>query len=410
MDHIIIIGAGQAAAQAIVSLRQGGCEAPITLVGDEPVLPYQRPPLSKKYLSGEMEAERLFFRGREYYDGENVTLRLGCRATSISPDNKTVTLEDGSELAFSKLVLCTGSRPRKLPLPGAELSNVFDVRTIADIDAMKPVFTAGKKLVIIGGGYIGLETAAVACKMGLETTVVEAADRVLARVTDPVMSEFYQRIHAEEGVSILTGTGVAGLEGNAEGAVSGVALSDGRILEAGCVVVGIGIVPNTELAEAAGLEVDDGIVVDDAARASHPDVYAAGDCTQHPNDLLGRRLRLESVQNAIEQGKAAASGILGAPVAYNQIPWFWSDQYDVKLQIAGVSGGHDRVVTRGDMNSRSFAVFYFRGEQLIAVDAVNRPGEFMAAKKLVHRAAKGEVFDAEKLADENLSAKDLMAL
>ncbi|MEC8029231.1 MAG: FAD-dependent oxidoreductase, partial [Pseudomonadota bacterium] len=330
MNHIVIIGAGQAAAQAIVSLRQGGYEEAITLVGDEQELPYQRPPLSKKYLSGEMEAERLFFRGQEYYDNENVTLKLGCRAMAISTDKKTVTLDDQSDLAFSKLIICTGSRPRQLPLPGAELKNIFDVRTIADIDAMKPAFTPGKKLIIIGGGYIGLETAAVVCKMGLETTVIEAADRVLARVTDPVMSAFYQRVHAEEGVTILTGTGVAGLHGT-EGTVSGVELSDGRILEADCVVVGIGIVPNTELAEAAGLDVDNGIVVNDVARTSHPDIYAAGDCTQHPNDLLGRRLRLESVQNAIEQGKAAASDILGTPVAYHQIPWFWSDQYDVKL-------------------------------------------------------------------------------
>lgn len=223
------------------------------------------------------------------------------------------------------------------------------------------------------------------------------------------MSAFYQRVHAEEGVTILTGTGVAGLHGT-EGTVSGVELSDGRILEADCVVVGIGIVPNTELAEAAGLDVDNGIVVNDVARTSHPDIYAAGDCTQHPNDLLGRRLRLESVQNAIEQGKAAASDILGTPVAYHQIPWFWSDQYDVKLQIVGMSGDHDKIVTRGDLNSRSFAVFYFKGDQLTAVDAVNRPGEFMVAKKLVHRAAEGDVFEPDKLADESLSAKDLMAL
>ncbi|MEC8518161.1 MAG: FAD-dependent oxidoreductase [Pseudomonadota bacterium] len=409
MNHIVIIGAGQAAAQAIVSLRQGGYEEAITLVGDEQELPYQRPPLSKKYLSGEMEAERLFFRGQEYYDNENVTLKLGCRATAVSANKKTVTLDDQSDLAFSKLIICTGSRPRQLPLPGAELKNIFDVRTIADIDAMKPAFTPGKKLIIIGGGYIGLETAAVACKMGLETTVIEAADRVLARVTDPVMSAFYQRVHAEEGVTILTGTGVAGLHGT-EGTVSGVELSDGRILEADCVVVGIGIVPNTELAEAAGLDVDNGIVVNDVARTSYPDIYAAGDCTQHPNDLLGRHLRLESVQNAIEQGKAAASDILGTPVAYHQIPWFWSDQYDVKLQIVGMSGDHDKIVTRGDLNSRSFAVFYFKGDQLTAVDAVNRPGEFMVAKKLVHRAAEGDVFEPDKLADESLSAKDLMAL
>lgn len=408
MNHVVIIGAGQAGAQTIISLRQGGYEGNISLIGDETELPYQRPPLSKKYLSGEMEAERLYFRPQEFYDKENVSLYLGRRAAEIDRKAKTVKLDDGTMLPYDALVLSTGSRPRPLPLPGADLHQVYDMRAISDIAAMQPHFTPGKKLVIIGGGYIGLETAAVARKMGLETTVVEAADRVLARVTDPQISAFYERVHAEEGVTVMTGVGVAALVG--EGAVSGVELSDGRILPADCVVVGIGILPNVELAEAAGLEVDNGIVVDENACTSDPAIYAAGDCTQHPNNLLGRRLRLESVHNAIEQGKAAAAHILGTPKPYHDIPWFWSDQYDVKLQIVGLSGEHDSTILRGDSDSRSFALFYFKGDKLIAVDAVNRPAEFMLAKKLVPQAAQGAIIDPARLADETISPKELMQI
>lgn len=408
MNHVVIIGAGQAGAQTIISLRQAGYEGNISLIGDETELPYQRPPLSKKYLSGEMEAERLYFRPQEFYDKENVSLYLGRRAAEIDRKAKTVKLDDGTLLEYDALVLSTGSRPRPLPLPGADLQQVYDMRAISDIAAMQPHFTPGKKLVIIGGGYIGLETAAVARKMGLDTTVVEAADRVLARVTDPQISAFYERVHGEEGVTILTGVGVAALQG--EGAVSGVELSDGRVLPADCVVVGIGILPNVELAEAAGLDVDNGIIVDENACTSDPAIYAAGDCTQHPNNLLGRRLRLESVHNAIEQGKAVAAHILGTPKPYHDIPWFWSDQYDVKLQIVGLSGEHDSTVLRGDSDSRSFALFYFKGEKLIAVDAVNRPAEFMLAKKLVPQAAEGALIDPTRLADETISPKELMQI
>ncbi len=407
MEKIVIIGAGQAGAQTIISLRQGGFEGAIDLVGEEKELPYQRPPLSKKFLSGEMAAERLYFRPADFYEKENVTLHLGRRAEQLNRADKTVSLDDGTILSYDKLMLSVGSRPRPLPLDGADKENVFAVRSIADIEAMKPYFTSGKKLVIIGGGYIGLETAAVAQKMGLETCVVEAMDRVLARVTDPQISSFYQDLHRAEGVDMRIGTGVEGFE--FDDLVTAVKLSDGSTIEADLVVVGIGILPNVEMAEAAGLEIDNGILVNENAQTSDPDIYAGGDCTQHPNPLLNRKLRLESVQNAIEQGKAAAAHMLGVPKPYVDIPWFWSDQYDVKLQTVGLSGTHDKTVLRGNPAERSFALFYFEGDKLIAMDAINRPAEFMVAKKLVHASfADGLKVDPAKLADEAVSAKELL--
>lgn len=416
MEHVVIIGAGQAGAQTIISLRQGGFAGKISLVGDEQELPYQRPPLSKKFLAGEMDAERLYFRAPAYYEKENIDLYLGRTAQKISRDTKTVKLDDGTHLTYTKLMLSLGSRPRPLPLDGANCPNVFAVRSIADINAMKPLFMAGKKLVIIGGGYIGLETAAVAQKMGLETTLIEAMERVLARVTDAQISDFYQRLHTAEGVNIKLNTGVEGF--NFTNKVTGVKLTDGSECAADIVVVGIGILPNVEIAEAAGLEINNGIVVNEFAQTSDPDIYAGGDCTYHPNALLKKSLRLESVQNAIEQGKAAAAHLLGAPKAYAEIPWFWSDQYDVKLQTVGLSGDHDKTVLRGDINTRSFALFYFKGEQLIAMDAINRAGEFMLAKKLVHAAAQETKQNTKidharlcaRLADDSLSVKELMPI
>ncbi|MGC6471382.1 MAG: NAD(P)/FAD-dependent oxidoreductase [Parvibaculales bacterium] len=408
MTHIIVVGAGQAGAQTIISLRQGGFDGDITLIGEEKELPYQRPPLSKKFLSGEMPAERLFFRPAEFYEKENITVKLSCRVETIDRNAKTLTLDDGGTLSYDKLMLSVGSRPRPLPLDGADRPNVFAVRSIADIEAMKPLFEAGKKLIIIGGGYIGLETAAVAQKMGLATTVVEAMDRVLARVTDPQISAFYQSLHREEGVDMRVGTGVEGFE--FDETVTGVRLSDGNVLDADLVVVGIGILPNVEMAAAAGLAVDNGIVVNENAQTSDPDIYAGGDCTQHPNALLGRNLRLESVQNAIEQGKAAAAHMLGSAKPYADIPWFWSDQYDVKLQTVGLSGSHDRTIVRGDPATRSFALFYFEGDKLIAMDAINRPAEFMVAKKLVHASfADDHKADPAALADDSIAPKALMA-
>ncbi len=408
MTHIIIVGAGQAGAQTIISLRHGGFTGGITLIGEEKELPYQRPPLSKKFLSGEMPAERLYFRPEDFYKKENVTLKLARRLETIDRKAKTISLDNGETLAYDKLMLSVGARPRPLLVEGAQKANVFSVRSIGDIEAMRPYFTKGKKLVIIGGGYIGLETAAIAQKMGLKTTVVEAMDRVLARVTDAQISEFYQNLHRAEGVDMRIGTGVEGF--TFDGVVNGVKLSDGTLIDVDLVVVGIGILPNVEVAEKAGLDIENGILVNENAQTSDLDIYAGGDCTQHPNNLLQKKLRLESVQNAIEQGKAAAAHILGTPKPYAEIPWFWSDQYDVKLQTVGLSGTHDTTILRGDSATRSFALFYLENDKLIAMDAINRPAEFMVAKKLIRASfADNYKLNPAKLADETITPKQLMA-
>jgi 3-phenylpropionate/trans-cinnamate dioxygenase ferredoxin reductase subunit len=405
---VIIIGAGQAGLQSIVSLRQSGYPKAITLIGDEAYLPYQRPPLSKAYLSGKMERERLFLKPESFFTDNDVTVKLATRVASIDAGAKSVTLESGESLAYEDLILATGSRPRRLDLAGRELANIFDLRGMADIDAMQPHFIAGKKLVVIGGGYIGLEAAAVAADMGLHVHVLEAAPRLLARVAEPEISAFYDRIHKARGVTIITQSRIEGFVGERD-CVSGIQMADGSVIDADIVITGIGIVPNIELAQAAGLTLDNGIVVNDVGQTSDAHIYAAGDCTQHPNDVLGRKLRLESVPNAIEQGKAVASAICGAPKPYHQVPWFWSDQYDVKLQIAGVPTQIDQKVLRGDDTSNSFAWFYFTGDKLTGVTAVNRPAEFMAGRMLIEKSAKGEAsIDMDALADEGVKPKSWM--
>ncbi|MDG1690661.1 MAG: FAD-dependent oxidoreductase [Alphaproteobacteria bacterium] len=405
---VIIIGAGQAGLQSIVSLRQSGYPKEITLIGDEAYLPYQRPPLSKAYLSGKMERERLFLKPESFFTDNNVTVKLATPVASIDAGAKSVTLESGESLAYEDLILATGSRPRRLDLAGRELANIFDLRGMADIDAMQPHFIAGEKIVVIGGGYIGLEAAAVAADMGLHVHVLEAAPRLLARVAEPEISAFYDRIHKARGVTIITQSRIEGFVGERD-CVSGIQMADGSVIDADIVITGIGIVPNIELAQAAGLTLDNGIVVNDVGQTSDAHIYAAGDCTQHPNDVLGRKLRLESVPNAIEQGKAVASAICGAPKPYHQVPWFWSDQYDVKLQIAGVPTQIDQKVLRGDDTSNSFAWFYFTGDKLTGVTAVNRPAEFMAGRMLIEKSAKGEAsIDMDALADEGVKPKSWM--
>ena len=374
-------------------------------MGDEPVLPYQRPPLSKAYMKGEFAEERLFFKPSAWYEDNNVELILSTRAVRIDRTAQIVELEHGATLNYDALILCTGSRPRPLPVKGADLEGVHDLRGLADVDRIQPQMVDGRRLVIVGAGYIGLEAAAVARQMGLEVTVLEMADRVLARVTSPVMSEFYEKEHRAQGVTILTGAHLDHLDGQ-DGHVRAAVLADGTSIPADMVLVGIGILPNLELAADAGLTIDNGIATDCDARTSDPRIFAAGDCTSRPLVHHGRTGRLESVHNAIEQGKLAAAAILGKPRPPEDCPWFWSDQYDLKLQIAGLNQGYDQIVVRGNPDERKFAAFYLRNGTLIAVDAVNSPPEFLASKKLIMTGTK---VAPDMLKDTSISMKDIAA-
>jgi 3-phenylpropionate/trans-cinnamate dioxygenase ferredoxin reductase component len=385
-EHLVIVGGGQAAAQAVQSLRQQGFAGPITLLGEEPYPPYQRPPLSKKYFAGELPRERLFLRPAAFYAEKNVALEQGARVEEIEPAARRVRLRDGRTLAYDRLLLATGSRVRALEVPGADLPGVHYLRTIADVDAISTSLAPGTRVLLVGAGYIGLEVAAVARQRGFEVTVLEAADRVMSRTVSVEVSAFYEACHRAAGVAIHCGAAVKELHGAAR--VTAVETADGRTFGCDIVIVGIGIVPNVELAAGAGLACSNGIVVDELARTADPHIVAAGDCTNHPLPLFERRVRLESVPNAIHQAKVAAATLLGTAAPYSEVPWFWSDQYDLKLQIAGLSTGYDEVVVRGDPAARSFAAFYLRGGRLLAVDAVNCPREFIAGKKLVANRAR----------------------
>ena len=402
----IIIGASHAAAQLAPSLRQEGWDGDIMIIGDEPHIPYHRPPLSKAFLAGEKDVDGLLIRPQAIYEKNAIEFKLGVRAEAINRGDKTVTLDTGEVLSYDKLALCMGSRVRKIPLAGSDLAGVHYLRDITDVEAIKKSITSSKHAVIVGGGYIGLETAAVLTRLGLSVTVLEMAPRILERVTAPEVSGFYHRIHTEEGVDIRTGVAVTALDG--AGQVCSVRCADGTSFKADLVVIGAGIVPNVELAEAAGLEVVNGIVVDECCRTLDADIVAAGDCTSHPNLLYQKPMRLESVPNATEQGKTAAATLCGKAKPYHALPWFWSDQYDLKLQIAGLSQGYDQVIVRGDIETgRSFAAFYLKQSKLIAADCVNRPQEFMVSKRMI---AAGGLVDSTKLADESLPPKELMAI
>ncbi len=400
MKHVVVVGAGQAGAAVVAKLRGLGFDGAITLIGEEPQPPYQRPPLSKGYLLGEMPEERLWLRSAEFYADQNITLRLGRKVTAIDPAAQTVTL--GAEvLSYSDLVLTTGSSPRTLPPAiGGDLAGVYTVRTLADVDAMRAEFVEGRRVVIVGGGYIGLEAAAVARKMGLQVTVLEMAPRILQRVAAPETSDFFRKLHSDHGVTILEETGLDRLLG--EGRVSGVRLKNGRELPADFVIAGVGIVPGTALAEAAGLDIENGIRTDAQGRTSNPHIWSAGDCASFPHK--GGRLRLESVGNAIDQAEIVAENILGAEMAYEARPWFWSDQYECKLQIAGLNTGYDNIVTRGpDGDSVSF--WYFRADQLLAVDAMNDPRGYMVGKRLIEM---GKSPSKSALTDPSTVLKDLL--
>lgn len=400
MSDIVVIGAGQAGAALAARLRALGHQGAITLIGEEPSPPYQRPPLSKAYLLGDMPAERLWLRAPSFYAEAAITLRLGAPVTAIDRATRQVSV-GGATLGYDHLVLATGSVPRRLPAGrGGALAGVYTVRTLADVDAMRPEFAAGRRLVVIGGGYVGLEAAAIASKLGLEVTVVEIAPRILQRVAAPETSDWIRALHVGHGVQILEGIGLERLEG--EGRVSAAVLTDGRVLPCDFVVAGLGILPATDLAAAAGLALDNGIAVDELGRTSDPAIWAAGDCASFP--WQGGRLRLESVQNAIDQAEAVAANILGAGQPYRPKPWFWSDQYDVKLQIAGLNTGYDRVVTRGPEGG-SVSFWYYRGATLLAVDAMNEPRAYMVGKRLIEA---GQSPAPEQVADLSVPLKALL--
>ena len=402
-DRIVIAGAGHAAGQVITTLRQLKFAGQIVLIGDEPWLPYQRPPLSKKFLAGDMPAERLFVKPPSFYDDPAIELRLSSTITAIDRKTKQLRLEDAEPVAFDKLVLALGSRAVKLPVAGADLKGVHYLRSIADVESIRADLETRRRLVVIGAGYIGLEVAAVARQRGLDVTVVEMAERVMSRVVSPEISDFYQIEHTNQGVTLRLDTEVTELHGKKR--VKGVVTSSGETLPTRFVVIGIGITPNTELAADAGLDVNDGIIVDDHGRTSDPDIFAIGDCTRHPNGIYGRSLRLESVHNALEQAKTVAHNLCGKEKTYSEVPWFWSDQYDLKLQIAGLSEGYDDVVIRGKPAEKSFACLYLKDRRLIAVDAVNAPKEFVQSKPLI---ASHAIIDTQKLADSTAELKQLV--
>ena len=401
MSGIVVIGAGQAAGQAAASLRQEGFEGEITIIGDEAQAPYQRPPLSKAYLSGEVGLDRVLVRPENFYADKGINLQTGVRVESINRAEKTIATSTGSTLSYDKLLIATGSRPRILNIEGSDLEGLHYLRTVDDVDGIRTAMEAAKNVCIVGGGYIGLEVAAVAKKAGHNVTVLEMEDRILQRVTTPEMSEFYHALHTGRGVDIRVNTMVSGFAGE-NGRVTSVLCGDESI-PADLVIVGIGIIPNVELAEAAGLTCDNGIVVNDHCQTSDPDIYAAGDCTNHPNPILDRRLRLESVPNAMEQARTACSNMLGGDKTYAAVPWFWSDQYELKLQMVGFSADGDQSVLRGDKTSNEFAVFYLKDGNVVAVDAVNSPKEFMVAKQLY-----GKAVNEADLANPAFELKELL--
>lgn len=379
----VVLGAGQAGCEIAFGLRQAKYAGTILLLGEEEVLPYRRPPLSKAYLSGELGREGLLLKPAATYERFNIDVRLGVSCVAIDRAGKTLQLSDGSTLGYGKLAIATGGQPRQLQTPGAEQAAIHYIRTITDIDRLSPELVAGRRLIVIGAGFIGLEAAAVARSKGLSVSVIEAMPRVLERVTAPEMSEFYEAYHRSRGVELHTGVGVQAFE--CEGDQVTAVLTDGSRVVGDLVIAGIGLAPSVELAREAGLEVRQGLVVDEFACTSDPDIVAAGDCAEGWNTFLGRHARVESVGNAIDQARVAVASLMGQRKSYDSVPWFWSDQYDLKLQMVGVSTGYQRVVLRGQMHANSFCLFYLKGNQVIAVDVVNRPREFAQARRLVEQ-------------------------
>jgi 3-phenylpropionate/trans-cinnamate dioxygenase ferredoxin reductase subunit len=407
-QRIAIVGAGQAAAQAVETLRKRGHTGPITLIGDEASLPYQRPPLSKKYLAGSLDRDRLLFRHAVHYAEHDVMLRLGYPVVSIDRLRRRIEIADGGAVEYDALLLATGSHPRLLPLPGAELAGVHYLRTVADVDRLRAELSPGRRAIIIGGGYIGLEVAATCREAGLDVVVLEAADRVMKRVVAPEVSRFYEAEHARHGVKIVCNARLAELvthPGASPGTerVAAVRLADGSDIPTDFVLVAIGVAPTDALAREAGLECDNGIVVNEFCRTSDASIWAAGDCASHPSIHFGMRVRLESVDHAFEQGASAALNMLGIATVHDKVPWFWSDQFDLKMVIVGLADGHDAVVLRGDPASRAFSVCYLKNGELIAVETVNHTKDQMAARKLIPVRARP---DPARIADDSIPLRD----
>ena len=403
MEKLLIIGAGQSAIQCISTLKKEGYSGSITLVGEEEHLPYQRPPLSKGFLEDSLNKERLYFKKLEFFTENKVQLYLGLSAEKLEIDNQKVYLSDNSELEFDKLVFATGSRVRYLDFPGSELKSIFYLRDLDDAEAIKKDLETSENLVIIGAGYIGLEAAAIAAKKNKKVTIIEMADRVMNRTVDPQISEYYLNLHESYGVKFHFNTSLETI--NEVSNSLEVVCSDGTEVKADSVLIGAGVVPNIELAEEAGINCDNGIIVNEFGQTNFKNIYACGDCTNHPNKILNKNLRLESVHNAMEQAKTVASSVMNNPMEYNQVPWFWSDQYDHKLQIVGLSGDHDMVTMRGNTNDAKFMLFYTKDEELIAVDAINNPKEFLISRKLVANKVK---IKPKVISDLNTNLNDLI--
>ena len=401
---VVIVGAGHGGAQVAVMLRTQKFLGSIAIIGEEPELPYERPPLSKEYFAGEKEFERIQLRPAKYWDERDVTMLLGKRVVSVDAVGHTVTTDSGETIGYGKLVWATGGHPRMLPIPGGDLPGVQGVRTRADADAMKAASETAEKIVVIGGGYIGLEAAAVLTKAGKKVVLLEALDRVLARVAGVELSRFYEKEHREHGVDLRLGVCVEAIEGDTH--VTGVRLSDGAVIPADLVIVGIGIVPAVEPLIAAGADCANGVRVDPLCKTSLPDIYAIGDCAAHANDFAeGAEIRLESVQNANDQANVVAKGIVGDEAPYHAIPWFWSNQYDLKLQTAGLSTGHDQAVLRGDPANRSFSVVYLKAGKVIALDCINATKDYVQGRMIVTAGLRAT---AEQLADTETPLKALL--
>ena len=404
-SRIVIVGAGHAGGSAVAFLRQYGWKGRITLVGDEPILPYQRPPLSKAWLKGEASAESLALRPAKFYAENEVDLRLSTTAIAINRADRTVILAGGEALPYDHLILAMGARARSLSIPGANLAGVLELRSAADADRLKAALRPGRRIAIIGGGYIGLEAAASARALGAVVTVIERESRLLARVASTSLSGFFDRVHRAEGVAVKLSAAIVGLESE-NGHVTAVRLADGSAIACDVALIGIGAIANDSLARIAGLECADGIRVDLAALTSDAAIFAIGDCTQRPLYHYGREHRLESVPNALEQARQAAAALTGRSPPANEVPWFWSDQYDLKLQIAGLAFDTAETVLRGDPASKSFAIFHLAADGVLrSVEAVNAAAEFMAGRSLI---ASRKPLSREKLGDVSVSMKDLV--